>query len=81
MQDFLSFELGRDEHIHEKFCLTKTMVRTKGKGPKKAKNTKETVEEVSGSDTESNLRDRILDNTRHDNLEFSSWIRVLGLFW
>ena len=69
LQDLLSLSWERVEHIHEKFCLTKTMVRTKGKGPKKAKNTKETVDEVSGSDTESNLRDRILDNTRHDNLD------------
>ena len=44
------------------------MVKTKGKGPKKAKNAKET-EEVSGSDTEINLRNAILDNTRTDAMD------------
>ena len=58
----------RDEYNHEKF-LTEKMVKTKGKGPKKAKNAKESVDDVSGSDTESNLRNAILDNTRHDQLD------------
>ena len=57
----------RDEHYPE-LVLDEEMVKAsaKGKGPKKAKNAKESVGDVSGSDTESALRQAILDNTRQD---------------
>ena len=56
----------KDEDNHESF-LTEKMVKAKGKGLKKGKSAKES--DVSGSDTESNLRQAILDNTRHDQLD------------
>ena len=46
------------------------MAKTKGKGPRKAKNAKEADEvSVSGSDTETALRNVILDNTRTDTID------------
>ena len=68
MQEFLSFGVGRDEYYHE-LVLDEEMVKAKGKGLKKAKNAKESVDDVSGSDTESALRQAILDNTRQDPLD------------
>ena len=41
----------------------------KGKGPKKARNAKESEQDVSGSDTESALRQAILENTRQDPVD------------
>ena len=62
------FGVVRDEYYHE-LVLDGEMVKAKGKGLKKAKNTKESVDDVSGSDTESALRQAILDNTRQDPLD------------
>ena len=58
----------RDEYHHE-LVLDGEMVKAKGKGLKKAKNAKESVHDVSGSDTESALRQAILDNTKQDPLD------------
>ena len=46
------------------------MAKTKGKGPRKAKNAKEADEvSVSGSDTEQHLRNVINDNARTDTID------------
>ena len=50
-------ELG-NEYYHE-LVLDEEMVKAKGKGLKKAKNAKESVDDVSGSDTETALRQAI----------------------
>ena len=68
MQEFLSFGVVRDEYYHE-LVLDEEMVKAKGKGLKKAKNAKESVDDVSGSDTETALRQAILDNTRQDPVD------------
>ena len=60
-------ELG-ETNTTTSLVLDEEMVKAKGKGLKKAK-TKESVDDVSGSDTESALRQAILDNTRQDPLD------------